>query len=388
MTLREALTVRKGLKYFLFCILLILLQSKTLYSQHIVIKNPEWGKWQVKNDSPIKFELLQTFGSELKVGEEHETVNFYSANSIWGIDTDEENNTYVLDIDANMIAKFSSDGKLIWKIDQRGRGPGDLENVRSLTVGNMIYVTNILGTRLDIFNLGGKFKKSINLSSINSKSKYIVGIVSERYLILKSGILGKVGINIVALDINDSFRIISEFSALDDPLVKIPENEKILSATSIVGDLIAVSRDFSYGIKYYDLHGKLIKEIKRDLPRYVRPGIYNSGERGILISLGAVFSHYEISEGFLLNYVVWPENINAPDEVVLKISQGSFPELLQRNSLDLYSDSGELLYSIENEGITPKIGRLKHSDNLGNIYTVTGKPFPQVRKYRVVIVEN
>jgi len=45
------------------------------------------------------------------------------------------------------------------------------------------------------------------------------------------------------------------------------------------------------------------------------------------------------------------------------------------------------LYSEDGDGVYPAIGKIMHTDHEGFLYTVASEPFPQVRKYKVVMNE-
>lgn len=363
------------------CLILFLALYFKSYGQIEVIENPEWGKWQEREKAPISFELIQTFGTDFP----DESAVFSSGNGIWSVATDSIGNVYVLDIDVEMLVKFSSEGEVLWKIDQRGNGPGDLNNPQSLAVADSIYITNLRGTRLDIFSKEGEYVESINLDRISKQSISIIGVINNRHLILKTEILGKIGIQISVLDIHDEFKLISQYEATEETEFEIPENELLIPKTTIIDDLVVVSKSFTYGFSYYRMNGTLVKEINREFPRYMRPGFSNSGNIPTMVALSKVYPPYKVEDEYLINFIHWPTKIDDPDEAVKKMSKMKFPELGTHNSLDIFSLEGKLLYSIESIGIIPEIGWLKHTDQKGNLYTVTGMPFPQVRKYKVSI---
>jgi serine/threonine-protein kinase RIO1 len=53
--------------------------------------------------------------------------------------------------------------------------------------------------------------------------------------------------------------------------------------------------------------------------------------------------------------------------------------------LDLFSEKGELLYTLENDSIIPEIGMLIHSDQEGYIYTAINRPYTIVKKFKIHI---
>jgi hypothetical protein len=63
------------------------------------------------------------------------------------------------------LISVSSEGSLRWMIGEKGKGPGDFENVWDILIlDNSILVSNINSSRLDYFDFEGNFIKSIPLA--------------------------------------------------------------------------------------------------------------------------------------------------------------------------------------------------------------------------------
>ena len=114
----------------------IISSAEYIYAQNIVTNNLEWGLWQHREDSVITFDLIQVYGTDFP----DESAVFSSVNGIWTVDSDEYGNIYVLDNDAPMLVKFSSAGEVMWKIERKGKGPGDLYVPNGLAVGKKKYI--------------------------------------------------------------------------------------------------------------------------------------------------------------------------------------------------------------------------------------------------------
>jgi len=382
------------MKPFFSFLILFILNSVLLFGQVEVINNPERGLWQDRSTKPIKYSLVQVFGEDFD-DPNADGVLFPSDRSIWGVDTDEEGNVYALDIDSPMLVKMSPDGELLW---QRGRGPGDLESAYSLTVSDSVYISNIRGTRIDVFSRSGSYIKSIDFHQLDQKYDYmVVGTIRNEYLVLKSPVLGKIGARILVLDIDDDYSIASDFTITEEPGVTFPSSWELTNSAKIIDDYIVLGSYLTYKMSYYSIDGNLVKEVGREFPKYVRPGIYIPGDgRAQVISRSYLSSFLKINKEYLINKVTWPDNVKEDDmdelaqdiyEIFVLGIDKERPVFKSKNSIDLYSIQGELLYSDEGDGVHPEIGRITHVDHEGFLYTIANTPYPEIRKYKIIIEE-
>lgn len=370
------------MKPFFTFLFIYLLNSILLFGQVEVINNPEKGLWQDREESPITFELVQTYGAEFPdLG-----AAFSTSDNINSIKTDHKGNVYVLDSRLPLLVKFSDSGKHIWEWSQEGRGPGDLQIPLGLGVtDSLIFISNLFGSRLDVLDNSGNFIESINTSEFSKSPLNLIGVIDERFLVMKNNVSGKAGIQVTVLDIDNELDVFSQFEATDETELEIPAGAQINKSASIIDEQIVVAGAMSYEMCYYDKEGNLKKKVKREFQDFFRPGVYNGGQRGYALQLGGLVPFYETADEYLLNYVIWPTNIDDPDQAAEDATKGKFPKLDQKNSIDLFTNQGKLLFSIKKDGFVPEIGRLKHSDNEGFIYTTSNTPYPQVRKYKVKI---
>jgi len=377
--------VRRTNRFFILFLVQFIIVGGSVVSQPLEIINPHEGVWQGVESVPIEFKQVFSFGKEFP----DQGIVFSSRGKIVGLDTDAEENVYVLDNQLNMLVKFSKTGELIWKIDQEGRGPGDIEYPLDIAVSKeSVFVSNIFGSRLDVFDLKGSFIRSIDMYDISTNPVKIIGVLNKSYLVLENVVYGKPGIKISVLDIENEFELISQFNAFDDTGLKIPAGAQVAKEATIIGKYIVVAGAMSYRLDYFDEFGSLHKSVKRDFPEFVRVGVAHNSSRGYAVQLGGLTSFYQLSDSLLMSNVVWPENIKDPDKAAEMALKGEFMPLESKNSLDFYSQKGELMYSMLSNGFRPEIGGILHTDNDGYLYTATNNPYPQIVKYEVIITQN
>ena len=80
------------------------------------------------------------------------------------IDVDEDGNIYALDFRETKVKVFDSHGVYIRTIGQRGQGPGEFVSayVLSVTPQKHLFVTDVAGRRISIFELSCEFIRAIS----------------------------------------------------------------------------------------------------------------------------------------------------------------------------------------------------------------------------------
>lgn len=99
------------------------------------------------------------------------------------VDFDNNDNVFILDTHNSSITKFSSFGEFICTFGNKGQGPGEFLNTRSMTiVDNTVYIADIIQKRIVVFDNNGKFIKNISLNNWAPKnistlsSNLIIGV--------------------------------------------------------------------------------------------------------------------------------------------------------------------------------------------------------------------
>ena len=143
----------------------------------------------------VEFKLIRTFGAEEKPKEAFLT-------NIIDVTTDNSGNLYVCQSSA--IISFKPDGTFRWAINKEGRGPGDIYNPLGMAVDGdkYLYLANINGTRIDRFNLEGKYINTLKVNNGRAAVFFIKGFIKPDLLIVSDFVPGKIAENINILKSN------------------------------------------------------------------------------------------------------------------------------------------------------------------------------------------
>ena len=140
-----------------------------------VVSNPKYGDCQ-SLESPVTFELVEVFNFE--------HIEEVIVGQIWNFVTDEEGRLYIYDFGQSKIYAFDQEGNFLWETGQEESGPGDLSQVRGMVLyDNPIYVSNVGGSRLDVFSLEGEYISSASYSK-DIDSATLFGFTEEGNLVL------------------------------------------------------------------------------------------------------------------------------------------------------------------------------------------------------------
>jgi hypothetical protein len=166
--------------------------------------------------------------------------------------------------------------------------------------------------------------------------------------------------------------------------IKIPENFTAKSELNVIDDKIVTGNIHDYSFRIYDLEGSLVKTITRDFDKIVRPGMFVSGNSSTMNSFGMTLPPLKISNELYLATASWPTNVSDPDEFTKKSATGSSLTAEFENSIDLFDSNWSLLYSIENKGFNPEIGRIRFIKE-GTIFTASTDPSPTIYRYKISV---
>lgn len=340
-----------------------------------IISNPEYGIWQELENPPFELVLQDSISIQLP--------NEFILSRISNLTTDRNGNYYFMDNAQSKMISVSSDGSLRWMIGEKGKGPGDFENVWNILIlDNSILVSNINSSRLDYFDFEGNFIKSIPMAKEISFSS-IEGITSSGNLVVSGPQWGSFGHHIfIVKPESDSLTIINSFEIDETNGIKIPENFTAKSEINILDDKIVTGNIHDYSFRVYDLEGSLVKTITRDFDKIVRPGMFVSGNSSTMNSFGMTLPPLKISNELYLATASWPTNVSDPDEFTKKSANGSSLRAEFENSIDLFDSNWSLLYSIENKGFNPEIGRIRLIKD-ETIFTASTDPSPTIYRYKI-----
>lgn len=324
-----------------------------------------------------------TFTLELTIGGKSDLI---LSGNITGPVADKKGNIYFIDDKKGILYSFDSKGNLRWKTGTVGRGPGDFNEPRGLVISNgFLYTANIHGIRIDKFNLMGELVSSTSLDEKKLAFK-LVGFISDTLLVGGSMLLGELGTKVTVLNTADDLEMVSEFNITPPTKLQTPRFIAGGVGISIMDSLIAAGNIGKYRNSLFTVKGKKVKTVSRDFHKLMLPGFYKTeGSTGVS-GFGSLSPPLNLKNGYYITTLSWPTNVEDPDRFTKKLfqSEGGV-EVISKNAIDLYTSGGKLLYSLVSEGVAPKIGTTTYVDAEGNVYTKTNKPFPQIRRYQIII---
>ena len=120
-----------------------------------IVSNPKTGAWENRKDFNIKFVKKDSIGKA-------EGPDEYLFAYIIDVAVNKQGEIYVADRQMNTIRKFDKAGKFLLSIGQKGKGPGEFESIKIISLdnsANLIVFDNMLG-RISVFSEDGVFIRS------------------------------------------------------------------------------------------------------------------------------------------------------------------------------------------------------------------------------------
>lgn len=340
--------------------------------------NPDRGLWQ-DQELPLEFELIDTIDLSL--------IDEPLISSIGFPSLDDDDNLYFFDRQLMMLISVDQNGNLRWATGQEGKGPGDFETVLGMVLHNeRIYVSNIMGTRLDEFDLDGNFIRSYDLPS-ELQFAGLAGIRESGEFVMSSAKFGTIGTDVAILEMtSDSLSITSQFSIIES------EDDEFLRATSrgsltLTDDQLAYSFSLKNGHRFYDCDSTMTMEVTRAFEGALGPGVYASGNSVSMYSLGRLGSPVFLDDGSYFIKVRYPTNIDDPNEYARKASTGETEDPIYEEFIDLYNANHELLYVYDNTEEVEALGALNIRDSEGYYYSAFSNDL-LIKKFRVGMKGN
>ncbi len=328
-----------------------------------ITSNPESGTWQSSDTRKIQFELIDQFSFQDSEEKIISGITFLSQGP--------DEHIYFFDRQQNELSSINQKGELRWSVGQTGRGPGDFENVSGMKViDDKILVSNVQGTRIDLFDLDGNFDRSIQLQDDIIFAK-IIGKTPDGELVISSMLRGKLGVTVHMVNIDpESTATNTSFPISQGPELDIKVGVGLDAGLSIRDGKSYSGNTSTYEIGVYSMTGELLQKITRDFNKMVRPGIMKMENYSGIRTFGELSNPYFLNNGSFITVALWPKNIEDPDDYMNKVQNNTAPDVIRANSLDYFSKDGELLYSIEHDGFYPEIGNLQFINENNILYTV------------------
>jgi len=375
----------KKLSILLFSILVFLSctekPNSNSVSNNSVISNPEYGDLQSQESPPISFELVQTFGDDQ---DDENTLLVY----IKSIFVDRNQNVYVLDPYSPKLISYSKTGAVRWIVDSPGKGPGDIDQPKGMVWNNndLIYLSNINGHRVDVFNLDGEFVKSLSLPE-SKRSLEPIGYTDDK-LVLATEVGGAFAKKFLVFDINDVSSPKTTFTIDETGDVEVPTSTSWFSQVALINGNIVYGGMSEYKYSFVKLDSTKEKTVHREFGKLVRPGFFEDDEGSVIGSLGGMRPPLELPSGHFLTSANWPVDVEDPDAFIQDMFMGMTTEYKLENTIDLFDKNWNLLYSIESEETEhPEYGTPQYVDSEGYLYSIFTIPSAHIKKFKVTLNE-
>lgn len=345
----------------------------------VVVNNGPEGIWQQTGESTVSFRLEQTYGRE--DGAEEEMLEGPRRGTV-----DTAGNLYLHD--GERIVAFGPTGSVLWEIDATGEGPGELNRVRALFLGrdDLLWVTNQSSTRIDRFDLSGNFVDTRSVEPLPVSRATAIGSFEDGSVLLASGVSGRFGNRLFRVESGPGMTIVDSMTV--DQTGDLPSHGAIsVGATvGLVHDRIAVSLIDGYGyLLLSPTLDTLLVTTRPDIPKRAPYGFLRNGNPAVIM-LGSAFAPVLLRDGRWLGGASWAVDVDDIDSFAEQLFGPDAPTIEYQRSLDLYDESGALLYDWdEAELAAVGIREVLASDGIDSIYARTTDDIPTVGRYRLVI---
>lgn len=346
-----------------------------------IISNPEYGSLQDSENPPFSFELVEEI--PLNIPED------FILSGISYLTNDPEGNFYFFDYRQNKLISVDSDGKTRWITGEKGRGPGDFENVSSLIYSRQgILIGNLSGARFDLFSFDGNFIKSYD-SGKDASFGRILGTSNDSSLIIAKEKFGKIGSDIFVIDIiSDTLKIRNRFEIDVSGEFDMPRGMAVGYAIHTSQNKVITGSPLDYTLQVHNLEGELEFKVTRDFDKIVPPGVYSTPNTSSMRTFGGLVNIYNYSDNYFIVNVMWPTNVMNPNDYVGPNRNTSLPEPIFNNALDFYDKNWNFLYSIEGESLSTTIGYIQKIDDSDFLFTTQTDPIPTIKKYALRTPDN
>ena len=346
----------------------------------VYVNNPAEGLWDREGAPSVRFELEQTFGADTEPADAILAMIGRQA-----FDVDDQGNVYIFDGRDDRLVSFAPDGSLRWSAGGPGQGPAEFDSAEGMAWNgaSTIYVTNAGGARVDFWTTEGAFVESRSIEHLGFTQGSLVGVLDEHTIVLQTWLReGREGVRVGVIDLRGEGTLVADFNV---DTASGSSDAMAIMEVEIVGEQIVVGDRDSYDLRFYDRTGALRRVVRRAFDRLV---VATSQEerrasRGVY-PRSWLKPPVALAEGRMLATASWSDPA-ALDELRGRAEAPELEEIraTTRISFDLFDADGRYLISIRRD--EADIGDVDEVDAQGRLYTTAMDPFPQVRRYRVII---
>lgn len=344
----------------------------------IWVTNPTEPLWPDDGTPRIEFELEQVFGAD-------EAPLEATLAAVRSVTVDDAGHVYVLDHEDRRLVAFDAAGELLWNAGRPGEGPSELQQPRAViwNGGDLLYVANQSGTRIDTWSVAGQYLDSLLLAALDIGRLSNFGFVSPDTII----VLSEIGAQAEAhtLRTGEGWEIRGSFTMAASSDFELPGRIRLHADSRLVLNGIIFGNLFNYEFRIFLDDGRLDRVISRPQTGFVGAAI--DMERGTV----GLFTEYlrapvRLQDNRWLAQAAWPTNISDPVAHLRRAFAGDAVELEFRHTLDLFDAEGRWLTGrVWDHPDRPPFGTIEMLGPDGSIYTSMQDPFPQVRRYQLVV---
>lgn len=139
-------------------------------------------------------------------------------------------------------------------------------------------------------------------------------------------------------------------------------------------------------LRRYAIDGTLVRQVERDVDVVVGPGVHSSDNSRSIRTYSHLSGPVRLSDPHFLVWASWPTNVDDPDAHLRRSRNDAAEEAVYATSLELFEKNGRYVEALRWENRrTPPIGRPTVVGPNEKLYTVTNRPFAQVRRYEVTL---
>lgn len=319
-----------------------------------VVENKGSGLWDEKfAQDDITFRENLSIGAE--AGEEYQ---MFDTNPQLAVDADL--NIYILDYRNYRVLKFDKKGNFIWKAGRKGQGPGEFQYPSGLSwsPSDEICVLDNYSF-LHFINGQGKYQHTVKLEGLYKR----VHFLPDGRLLIERSLIGQPRVSAALYSKEGEF--LKEFSKDYYYGEKNTAWEHFGSVYSgggfrCFGRNVYLSLPDRYEIREFDLDGKLLRKIERNIR--IKPPEIKASARSITVSVkdrnGPCFI---CKDNFIINQIRLVKEEDEKDRERIRL-------------LDFFNTKGQFLGSYR----LPESMELHTIDSEGNLYFIQNDPFPRI----------
>ncbi len=341
------------------------------------VTNPAEPLWPEDGSPRLEFELEQVFG----VDEEPEEALLAS---IRDIAVDDAGRVYILDEGDNRLVAFAPSGEVLWSDGRPGEGPGEIEEPASLVWNgsNRVHLANQNGMQIDTWSTDGEYLDSVLLADVGVGRVSTLGFVPPGTAILLGFPRTQTQGHTLAADKDWALGKSFMLAAAKD--VPQPAGASVGADSAIAGESIVFGNVFDHEFRTFHTDGRPDLVVARTGTDFIPAAI--DLERGAVGSLGSVGAPARLADGSWLVHAHWPTNISDPILYLRRALAGERVRVERHHAIDLFDAEGRWLTGRTwDHPDRPPFGYLRSIGPDGKVYSFVADPFPQIRRYRLVV---